>query len=658
MPIELLPNQPFIFEQVLPDQPCLNSDTNTYGQLVAPSDTICVQQRITPCNADIMCDQDMYEEGEEIIGAWTTSGAWSSSSDTEVAFDGAATASDECSQSWGDLCVGGVYRLSFDIASITGDTEINVQLGNDAGDAYTALGSYVVYLIPQTTGDTLQFVFNGTPTASETCTIENISFKQWVDCCWHDALNGDAPINSWDYSFNEDTQTGSFTKYVDSPTSDLINDNAYDTDDVYHGVGITITNCTTGYVEIYLGGEYFGQTYSNGEFVLYGYPNDGSLWLVIRPQDGFDGTVSNVFVDDYGISAGDPVYELVITNESGIAATDTIPYELNDDYITWCFNIDDIENGGNPVELPCDAENRILITAACPEQEPTEYLSVNTLRYDTNGWDCSYVVASQCEGYAFGFYFGSTTNPVFSLTQRLRILQFAPRYPSLSEEYLFSNGRHARIWAQSTKIRQAWVDYTAEYVHDVIRLQLLSDILTVDGDIYFSPVADYEPEWDEHRRNLAQSRFDLIKADELSLFNRSCETISQTGCPTEPVLPPVDCNQRSVQIEGVFIMTGLDPSNFFIYQASNDFIGTSSTFDVTGSTAAFKAFIESFITTAMPFGMGGTITSSSVVYNAGAETLTINIIGTGDVSATLFPFVFLNENYASYATNSITSKLI
>ncbi|WP_434127542.1 hypothetical protein, partial [Enterococcus faecium] len=78
-------------------------------------------------------------------------------------------------------------------------------------------------------------------------------------------------------------------------------------------------------------------------------------------------------------------------------------------------------------------------------------------RYGT--WECSFIVSGYSDSYAFGFYFGSVTNPLFYLTQRLRVLQFAPRYPSVGEEYLFSNGSFARSFAQSGKIRTAWFDY-------------------------------------------------------------------------------------------------------------------------------------------------------------------------------------------------------
>ncbi len=662
MPLELIPNQPYIFEQALYDQPCLNSDTNDYGQLVAPGDTICVQQIMLPCQELLLCSPNMnYGDGAEIVVTWDTSGGWTSSGGDNASFDGATTGTDLCEYIDGALITGLVYRLAFTISSLTGDAGVIVQLGNDSCDTYDALGDYECYLIAQTAGDSLQLVFsNLTPTASDTIEITNIELLPWVSDCWTEDV-GDTPTSGWRYSYDEETLLGKYC-CLGTVFTDIVNSDAYVTDGNYHRVTVNISSCTAGGVEVILGGTYLGTTYSNGTFYFYGIPNDASLTLILRPVDSFDGCISECAVDDFGFLDNDypvdSVYGLEITNESGVASTDRLPFVLNDDRITWCFNIDDILNDDLPIELPCDAGNRIKITAACAEQEPIEYLSVNTLRYDNAGWPCTYVMESQNDGYAFGFFFGSTTNPVFSLIQRLRILQFAPRYPAESEEYLYSNGRNSRSWAQSGKIRQAWVDYTSEMVHDVIRLQLLSDLLIVDGDIYFSPVKDYEPEWDDHKRNLSQSRFDLIKASELALFNRSCEAVSQTGCPPDTITPPVDCDIRDIQMVASWNLDDVDPTDFGFYFGLKDSGGTSTGNDVTVSTASIKAYFESYITAAGPYGMDGVIYSSSVVYNAGTTTLTINITGQGNIARPIYPFVFIAYNIGSHPANVLAPQII
>ena len=117
----------------------------------------------------------------------------------------------------------------------------------------------------------------------------------------------------------------------------------------------------------------------------------------------------------------------------------------------------------------------------------------------------------------------TSTTVAFTLRQRLRLLQFNPTYPAKSEEYLYSNGDHVRTFAESAKYRIAWFDYVDEPTHDVIRLQMLSDTLTINGNYFFCKAEDYEPEWGQNGKyNLAQSRVLLKAVVEPTLFNKSC----------------------------------------------------------------------------------------------------------------------------------------
>jgi hypothetical protein len=128
------------------------------------------------------------------------------------------------------------------------------------------------------------------------------------------------------------------------------------------------------------------------------------------------------------------------------------------------------------------------------------------------------------DGYAFGFFFSDpSTSTQFTLGQRLRILQFNPVYPAVVNEYLYSNGNRTRSYAQSSKQRQAWFDYVDEVTHDIIRLQMLCDTLTIDNVNFFCLAEDYEPEWGENGKyNLAQSRVTLQMVTEPTLYNKSC----------------------------------------------------------------------------------------------------------------------------------------
>jgi hypothetical protein len=525
MPVRFIPNQPFIFESPIGEQSCLNNDDNAYAQIVQANDTVCVQVAIDPCDEAINCEPSMFAVGSDPGSSTTLGSGWSSSGGNYL-FDGSGGVVGNISFTpLAPLVAGVPYQIMLDVNSVTGTCGIFVSLGIDTyATEITEAGSYRFYLICQTTADELVFTMNSlATTAGDTMSINNGSVSR-VDFsqCWFDSLPFVYP--SWDYTFDLTTLEGKFCSVTDF--GDLTNTTAYINDGNYHRVNFTITEATHGGVEVILGGTYLGTTEGNGEFRYYGVPNDASGELILRKTDSFDGCISLCTVDEYGLvdntDLGNSVYKLQVANSSGLATTDEIDFTVHDDRVTWCFDVSDLTNGGLPIELSCSIDYQLLLTAQCPEDSPTEYLSVTVLKYSNTTWDCTKVVEGYCDGYAYGFWFGSTTNNEFKLIQRLRVLQFAPRYPTEAEEYLFSSGVFGRSFGQRGKIRTAWFDYVDETAHDCISTQIICDVLKVDDDIYFSPAKDYEPEWDEHKRNLAQSRVDLIKADELTIFKRNC----------------------------------------------------------------------------------------------------------------------------------------
>lgn len=531
MPLNLIPNQPFIFESPLYAQDCLNNDNLEYSQMVQPNDTICVQQQMLPCDEEINCEPTMSSgAGASEVGTWTVSGGWSSVSGGFLSYDGTGGVVGTATRVAGSLLAGRAYRIELTVDSITGACVtggFSISLGIDSTISITETGDYVFYLICQDASDAVTITMTASATTgADTCEISGFNYYNVTDC-WQDELNLGSP--SWTYSLEtDDFLTYAIGKFcsLDNTGGDLINTTAYTIDGNYHRVNVTVSECNRGYVEVILGGVYLGATSGNGDFIFYGVPTDASGELKFVKRDLFDGCLSNATVDEYGAvdntDLGNAVYKLYVANDSGVAQTDEITFTLFEDRITWCFDVSELTNGGNPIELSCDIVYRLYMTAQCLESELEEYTSVTTLRYNPDGWDCTKVFDASCEGFAFGFYFGSTTARTFSLIQRLRVLQFAPRYPAEGEEYLYSSGENSRQFAQSSKIRTAWFDYCDEPTHDVIRLQVLCDVATIDDVQVFCPVKDYEPEWDEHRRNLAQSKVDMQLVNEPAVFKRNC----------------------------------------------------------------------------------------------------------------------------------------
>lgn len=536
MPLNLIPNQPFIFESPLYAQDCLNNDTLEYSQMVQPDDTICVQQKITPCDEAINCDSDMFDPQGNVIlspASWTAGTGWTASG-TTISYTGTGSSAGLCSLAF-TLNMGRAYRLWIKITTLT--TDLIVNFGSSQTTTITETGEHILYYIAENDtgiGDTT--VAFGTDGSSDDPsdqividTSEVFALQQITNDCWYDSAAEADGAATWSYDNTGDGLTiQGDSKFCSTASyySELVNTTAYTNDGNYHRVNVTVSDCTEGYVEVVLGGVYLGATSGNGDFVFYGIPTDASGELRFVKRDSFDGCLSNCTVDEFGVvdntDPGNSVYKLYVANDSGVATTDELSFEVFEDRVTWCFNVSELENGGNPIELGCDIIYRLLLTEQCLEEDLTSYVSVTTLRYNPDGWDCTKVFDASCEGYAFGFYFGSTTATTFRLIQRLRVLQFAPRYPAEGEEYLYSSGVSARQYAQSGKIRTAWFDYCDEATHDVIRLQVLCDIATIDDIQVFCPVKDYEPEWDEHRRNLAQSKVDMQLVSEVAVFKRNC----------------------------------------------------------------------------------------------------------------------------------------
>lgn len=526
MPIEFIPNQPVLFESPLEAQACLNNDNRVYAQPVNDSDQTCIQVKITPCNEDIGCEPDMYwyENPGTILFTWMESGGWTTPVGNIPAYDGTGGVVGSIYQDFsGALIPGAVYQIFFTISSVTGNASVTIRLGlSVTTESYSAPGTYYVYLIAQDANDELEIIMNpAATTAGDTMEFSDIGILQSTDC-WLDGLSAGYP--SWSYVADSDYLTYFNGKFcaVDVTAGTLTNNNAYTTDNIYHSVSLRITNCTAGGLSVTLGGTLLGTTSGNGTFKFYGIPTDASGDLIFAKVDSFDGCVDQVHVDEYFETATLEL-ELVDLDGNEVTVAPLNP-DFYQDRAIWCFPFNDLSFGTEG--LPCDIYKFKITDANCGE--PATYTSISMFAYKFEGWPCTVQMKATCDGDAFGFIFDDDAGTnIFSLVHRIRMLQFNPTYPAKAEEYLTSAGSNLRSYGESAKVREAWIDRVDEATHDVIRLQLLSDTLQLDmgsgPETYFAPAQDYEPEWAANGKyNLAQVRFDLIKASETSKFNRYC----------------------------------------------------------------------------------------------------------------------------------------
>lgn len=284
-----------------------------------------------------------------------------------------------------------------------------------------------------------------------------------------------------------------------------------------------IMNSTDGEVYVNNSGGTFYTANGNGDYTVYYTHTVATGPLNFTSNSLFDGIIYDIFIEEMCYAH---TFEVLDKNQNVISK----PYDSSDlthpityyqDRMIWKFKLNDlIDPDGYPLVIE-DGCYYLRVTDCCTSEQT---VSTNFINYSTTGWDCSFWVEGNNDGFAFGFFFSDpSTATTFKLVQRLRVLQFNPIYPAASEEYLFSNGGRSRSFAQSSKIRTAWFDYVDELTHDVIRLQILSDYLTINSSQYFCVAEDYEPEWGQNGKyNLAQSRVNLIDVNEPTLYNKSC----------------------------------------------------------------------------------------------------------------------------------------
>ncbi len=621
MPLELIPNQPFIFEQPIGDYPCLNNDEKAYAQLVQDGDVTCVQWKLDACD-EPLCEPDMVQDplGTDELGAWTVGGGWSTVSSAEIAFDGTGNPGGLCNQTVAGLTTGTAYILELDATTYTGLVTYEVIIDLQTVYIIDRAGQHNIGFTAPSASFDVAFNPLGTSTAGDQLVVESMTLKQHTTC-WVDDLNGG--LSSWTYAF--DGANGKFCS-LDPSGGDLINTTAFTTTGNYHGVELTISNCTTGGVEVYIGSVLVGTTSGNGTFRFYGIPTVGTD-LVFTKVDNFNGCISQVTVFDYGDVSTAAV--TVRSNDNFYKADALTPTPFEDrliqciDWETLSWNMNGTPTDCIPLRVdikdPCD--NNVL------------YISVNRALYRSGGaeWECTKMVESWNDGFAFGFYFGDIAAPDFVLRQRLRVLAFNPVYRNAGEEYLYSSGNTGRSFAQSQKARTAWFDYMDEYAHDCTRTQLLGQKLLIDNYAFYYPTEDYEPEWNERGAyNLAQSRVTVFHEE--AIFGSACGVMANTVCPPQIVQLPPNITQVQVLMDE-FDTAGMDLTALYVADLYWDDAGVSTggggaSYDLTSGIdrAAFATYIANTIN--LVFGTSTTSTSCTV----SGSLLSLNVICSGTVA--------------------------
>jgi len=543
-----IPNQPiqFTVNSVSQLNGCLNNDQRAYAPLMQGSDEMQVQLINTVCSTFLGCDWSSYTDDvvdgdlsqNLLSGNWFE---WNTTTGTNLGTPTYFTQSaNGASNDTAYLNVG----LAQVLPGTPGDLflitfEANIVEDFRVGFVNTVANTYNDSLIITNPNnneeniDTRYAIIAGSLAGSPPTLIFNSRALSLSEYTINNVKAYNLTANGICFVPNTAIANGRFWQYVESVNGfELMNYNASNNNITTsqsvslagnYKITFSIMNSTDGEVYVNNSGGTFYTANANGDYTVYYTHTVATGPLNFTSNSLFDGIIYDIVIEEMCYAH---TFEVLDKNQNVISK----PYDSSDlthpityyqDRMIWKFKLNDlIDPDGYPLVIE-DGCYYLRVTDCCTSEQT---VSTNFINYSTTGWDCSFWVEGNNDGFAFGFFFSDpSTATTFKLVQRLRVLQFNPIYPAVSEEYLFSNGGRSRSFAQSSKIRTAWFDYVDELTHDVIRLQILSDYLTINSSQYFCVAEDYEPEWGQNGRyNLAQSRVNLIDVNEPTLYNKSC----------------------------------------------------------------------------------------------------------------------------------------
>lgn len=161
---------------------------------------------------------------------------------------------------------------------------------------------------------------------------------------------------------------------------------------------------------------------------------------------------------------GDILYETIYIENTNAPVIDNLELKLSEEcaeeYCSECFSLED--------EQCCSGE----------------YL---TLQW-TNNDD--------------GFGFNYTSMPlVHSLTIKGGLRN--ADYPYDEDYFNTSSGRFFPVYVDAVKTQEMWVERIPEYIHDALRLGVVHDEFTINGQTYSKAEGGYSPDWDTPNSFLA-----------------------------------------------------------------------------------------------------------------------------------------------------------
>lgn len=394
-------------------------------------------------------------------------------------------------QTIGALVAGNTYRVRFTIRDYVQET-ITPLLGGTLGTPVTTNGTYEQFIVCGLSAPEINMKgagFEGT--------LDDVSIVDAAEltCCWE----GD---DGWIIG---DGVACHSIGISDEELSSLVA--PYTVGNLYQ-LSFTITGMTGGVLGISAGGSSFNFS-ANGVYTVYFLCSFNELKFIASID--FDGCVSSISSYLLSNAIGITLKDIEGNEISDLNLSNYTSYDNN--YVTLIF---DISNWLNDALQPLPyGKYYLCITDPCSS---VEYCS-NCIDYREEH-DCAKLVDATCGCTAFGFDFKND----FSLTCRIPLVRFNPKYANKQTNFTNSAGDVQKVYASRDKTWLVKTDRVDEITHDALSTMLLCDSFSIEGVEYSYDDNEYRPKWNASGNiALSQAQFELQRKIKSIIYNNSCD---------------------------------------------------------------------------------------------------------------------------------------
>lgn len=500
--IEVIPNQPWIFEDRPETTDCKKTDPAC--NKIADGDDIYIQFKTDACGSPLLCDQDFGSAIGNLVtngdfngsaAGWTLGATWSYNADHYM--DSNDTVGSFLTQSIPAINEDECYVVVFTVTNYVSGT-LTPQVGGVGGTGVTANGVYRQVIVAGNSGE-LRFAATGNPNEFSLSNVQLYS----MGACW-------CPDNGNLYSTAN--QVGLFCHVPGSETTitqvtvtpPIIISHLY-------RVQITVSNRTAGFVYAIVGTSTQSEHFvGNGSFTDYVLADGNNNFQIVMSSD-FDGCITDVLVYEFPTSVN-----MGVVDENGDLVQDLTAYgQYRDNRVTLHVNTSDFSFDHGCYRFfyadPCEMAPEPVISNCFSWQEEhpkTRYVTAID-RSDTD----------PDTRYSYGFQWYQNT---FYLIQRVECNFRRPGKNTKANTGRYSTGVRFRSYAEKAKHWELVIVGLDETQHDAMDTMWGCKNIEIDGVGYFSDYDEYNPLWDElGAENIADVKIEVTRKDDI-IFSDNC----------------------------------------------------------------------------------------------------------------------------------------